>query len=197
MIYQEVDINQSLTDELDKIIRKLGYSKEICNLADYDEKTTQEYCQKRVTKEALDKILQGHDRNVATADENVVRLPPDFVKKSAIPAMFEKLVKDVCKVDRKYIYHITGKFWYPSNGYMGWHTNNSYPGFRFYCSHAEEEGKSFFRFQHPETKEIITSWDRKGWIGRVFAIDTAKPLWHCVYSETNRISVGCNMMVER
>ena len=193
IIYQEIEIDQSLVDELDKVIRKLGYCKEICNLSDYNEEITTQHCIKRLSKETLDEIL--YDRNVATADENVIKLPPDFVKKSNIPSMFEHLVKSACDVQGKYIYHITGKFWYPSNGYMGWHTNNAYPGFRFYCSHADEENKSFFRYQHPETKEIITSWDRKGWIGRIFAINPKKPLWHCVYSETNRISIGCNLMV--
>lgn len=197
MIFTEVDLPDSLVAELSRIIPKMGYKKKLCDAQDYDASKTKEFCAKRVTPEALVQIQEGQDRNVATADENMLRLPPELIKETPLPVMFEELVKDICQVGNKeYIFHVTGKFWYPKNGYMGWHTNNAYPGFRFYCTHAQRANRSFFRYQDPDTKEIITSWDKKGWMGRLFLISKDKPLWHCVYSETNRISTGCNVEVD-
>ena len=86
----------------------------------------------------------------------------------------------------------SGSFWYPNNGYMGWHTNENQMGGRLYCSYAAEEHKSFFRYQIPGTEEIVTSWDEKGWTFRYFEVgDTPETrFWHCVYSNTDRISIG-------
>ena len=83
----------------------------------------------------------------------------------------------------------SGQYWYPRGGYMGWHTNNRYPGWRLYVSHAEEPEKSFFRYRRPEDGEIVTSLDR-AWNVRLFKVSPARPLWHAVYSETNRFSFG-------
>lgn len=84
----------------------------------------------------------------------------------------------------------SGFFWYPYGGYCGWHTNNDSEGERIYLVWAQDEGKSFFRYQDPETKEIITSWDKKGWQIKSFLVSKEKTLWHCVGSKTNRISIG-------
>jgi hypothetical protein len=83
----------------------------------------------------------------------------------------------------------SGQYWYPPGGYMGWHTNNRYPGWRLYVSYAEELGKSFFRYRRPKDGEIVTSQDT-GWNVRLFEVDPARPLWHAVYSDTNRFSFG-------
>jgi hypothetical protein len=83
----------------------------------------------------------------------------------------------------------SGHFWYPRGGYMGWHTNGRFPGWRFYVTHAEEPGKAFFRYRHPETQEIHTSYD-DGWGMRMFYVDPVRPFWHAVYSDTNRFSFG-------
>ena len=87
----------------------------------------------------------------------------------------------------------SGTYWYPENGYMGWHTNENHSGqSRLYCNYAAEDRKSFFRFQSPDSDEIVTSWDRKGWVFRYFEFgDTPETrLWHCVYSSTDRLSFG-------
>jgi hypothetical protein len=83
----------------------------------------------------------------------------------------------------------SGHFWYPRGGYMGWHTNSRFPGWRFYVTYAEEPGKAFFRYRHPDTREIHTSYDN-GWGMRMFYVDPAKPFWHAVYSDTDRFSFG-------
>ena len=83
----------------------------------------------------------------------------------------------------------SGHFWYPQGGYMGWHTNSGAPGWRIYITHAMKAGKSFFRYRDPETGQVITSMDDE-WNVRVFRIDPVVPLWHAVYSDTDRFSLG-------
>ena len=83
----------------------------------------------------------------------------------------------------------SGHFWYPAGSFMSWHTNSRVPGWRAYLSFAEEPGRSFFRYRHPESGEIITLEDT-GWDLRIFKLEANTPLWHAVYSDTNRFSFG-------
>ena len=89
--------------------------------------------------------------------------------------------------DKKGVQVTVAKTWYPPNGYIGWHLDDK--GGRIYSTWAE--GKSFFRYRHPETGMIITSWDKPNqWTFRIFTFNPEKPLWHCVMAEDLRISVG-------
>jgi hypothetical protein len=83
-----------------------------------------------------------------------------------------------------------GMFWQPNPGYMGWHTNLDSIGLRLYVAIVTESDKSFFRYKNPITKEIITSYDKAGVNFRLFLIDKTMPLWHCVLTNTDRISLG-------
>lgn len=83
----------------------------------------------------------------------------------------------------------SGHFWYPPGGYMGWHTNLRKPGWRFYITNSEQPGRSFFRYQDPDSAKIVTAVDQE-WDFRLFRICPRKPFWHAVYSETNRFSLG-------
>lgn len=196
IIYKEIEIDEKLTLILDKIINVLKYEPVNLNFDDYDESITQQHCKKRVSEESLNNILLGYDRNVATADENIIKISSEIIKNLNLSIIFEELIKKECNIKDECSFHMTGKFYYPSNGYMGWHTNNAFPGIRLYCSYAQESEKSFFRFRHPETHEIITSWDKNKWVGRIFYVNPNQPLWHCVYSETDRLSIGCNMRIK-
>lgn len=85
----------------------------------------------------------------------------------------------------------SGLYYYPMGGYCGWHTNSDSPGLRVYLTWAEEGGKSFFRYLDNETGKIVTKYDTKGWSINTFeATSGDKPLWHCVSSDTNRVSIG-------
>lgn len=83
----------------------------------------------------------------------------------------------------------SGVLWYPKGSAMGWHTNSTAPGWRLYINVADEEGESFFRYKVPGSSEIITLNDAK-WNLRVFRLTDEEPLWHSVYSNTNRFSLG-------
>jgi hypothetical protein len=83
----------------------------------------------------------------------------------------------------------SGYFWYPPGAYMSWHTNSGAPGLRLYVSYSEEPGKSFFRYRDPATERIVTSMD-DGLNVRLFAVRADRPLWHAIYSDTHRFSLG-------
>ncbi|GLX79301.1 hypothetical protein tinsulaeT_26410 [Thalassotalea insulae] len=82
----------------------------------------------------------------------------------------------------------SGHFWYPQGAFMSWHTNSQVPGWRVYINYAEQENQSFFRYQDDDNN-VITLNDKQ-WNLRIFKITEQQPLWHCVYSNTNRFSLG-------
>lgn len=85
----------------------------------------------------------------------------------------------------------SGAYMYPPGAYCGWHTNSDLPGMRIYFIWVKEDKKSFFRYVDADDK-VMTVWDKKGWNVRSFNINHT-PLWHCVYSDTIRISFGFNI----
>ncbi len=87
----------------------------------------------------------------------------------------------------------SGLFWYPPGCCMGWHTNSKATGWRIYLNYAETEGKSFFRYRDPVTMQIVTLMDKQ-WNFRVFRVTDENPLWHCIYSNTNRFSIGYRVL---
>src|SRR5690606_37596664 len=83
----------------------------------------------------------------------------------------------------------SGHLWYPPGRCRGGHTTRGAPGWRVYLTHAQEPGRSFFRYRDPATGQVITTPDH-AWDVRLFRIDRQVPLWHAVYSETDRFSFG-------
>ena len=85
---------------------------------------------------------------------------------------------------------ISGHWYYPNEGYIGWHTNHDQPNTkRLYITYASEDKKSFFRYL--ENGEIITCYDNKGITIREFNIPRPPNFfWHCVGSKCNRYSFG-------
>ena len=86
----------------------------------------------------------------------------------------------------------SGLYYYPPNGACGWHTNSNSPGKRVYLTYAEEGNKSFFRYYDNKNNHIVTKYDSKGWNINTFDIgcEDSDRFWHCVGSNTNRISIG-------
>jgi hypothetical protein len=82
----------------------------------------------------------------------------------------------------------SGWWHYPVNGFMSWHTNSDIPSRRLYVTYADEDKKSFFRYED-ENGQIITDYDNKGITIREFD-NRDRLFWHCVYSECNRYSFG-------
>ena len=102
-----------------------------------------------------------------------------------------KLMIKINHIEGDGFYIPTGLFYYPPNGACGWHTNSNSIGKRIYLTYAKEENKSFFRYYDNNKEDIVTKYDKKGWTINKFNIDNEKNLfWHCVGSDTNRISIG-------
>ena len=87
-------------------------------------------------------------------------------------------------------YRCSGIFWLPPSGYCGWHTNSTNADKRMYLVWVEEDNKSFFRYRDVDTDKVVTVWDKSGWNINQFKIPKDKHFWHCVGSNTNRISIG-------
>jgi hypothetical protein len=100
-----------------------------------------------------------------------------------------KLVHVIQRLFPESSVEVSGYFHYPNTGYMAWHTNSDIPCKRLYITWAKESCKSFFRYFKNET--IVTDYDDAGLTFRMFDITNEPPyLWHCVGSETDRISFG-------
>jgi len=84
----------------------------------------------------------------------------------------------------------TGSMWYRPGGYMTWHTNSNGTGHRMYMTYATTPNMSFFRYEDVDSGQIQTSYDVVGWQLRIFSIGRLKKFWHCVSSDTERLSLG-------
>lgn len=177
--------NAPLIYGLDKVAETVKKQKEDCTNM-FDPEVTFDYAKSRVSEEALNEARGKEDIEVATGDANLFKFD-NF--------QFNVVNEEVSKLFRGYQggIGVSGRHWYPPAGYMGWHTNSNSIGYRLYCSHSEEEDSSFFRFLDPITNEIVTSWDKKGWNFRLFQVIKDVKFWHCVYSETDRVSIGYNL----
>ncbi|MEM6462925.1 MAG: hypothetical protein AAF724_13510 [Pseudomonadota bacterium] len=116
-------------------------------------------------------------------DETVVRL------RRHVDDQMGSVLKTLFKSGRRLKARPSGHFWYPPGSFMSWHTNSRTPGWRVYINYAETEGDSFFRYLQSDTGEVITLEDRH-WNVRVFPVSRDTPFWHCVYSQTDRFSLG-------
>lgn len=137
------------------------------------------------TNSQLSNVISFGEKRIkdAVLDDGVDQL------RHTVDELVSDRLQDIFNSDRKLTIVPSGHFWYPQGSYMGWHTNSRAPGWRIYINYAEEPGKSFFRYRDPATGEIVTLWDDV-WNMRVFRVTTENPLWHCVYSNTNRFSLG-------
>jgi hypothetical protein len=101
----------------------------------------------------------------------------------------QQITQLIQKIFPKQVVRPTGFFHYPPTGYMGWHTNRNDPCKRLYLTWTNEANKSFFRYIKDD--KVITDYDDKGLTSRLFEVTGEPPfLWHCVGSETDRLSFG-------
>ena len=172
---------EEIYSKLDKILESFKY-----DLVERYEFFPHKYdIEERTSEKALLDIQKNGNLDKANSlehNDNRIILDDSMLYSIDLKGMMEKEMG----IKREY----SGFFWYPCDAFCGWHTNNNAEGERIYFAWAPEDNKSFFRYQDPETKEIITDWDKKGWQYRKFNVSRDKPFWHCVGSKTNRISIG-------
>jgi len=184
--YEHLLSNENLIHCLNAILKTLDYDSKKCDMSLYKKDVSSDYATDRVSEKTLNELMKN-GKNVATDDANVIKFN-NFQFDNTL-----RLVASMFKGQDAAI-GISGRTWYPSNGYMGWHTNLDSQGYRLYCAHSREENKSFFRYRDPQSGKIITSTDKQGWNFRMFNITKETPVWHCVYSETDRVSIGFNLI---
>ncbi len=88
-----------------------------------------------------------------------------------------------------------GHAYYPAGMSMGWHGNQDAPGLRIYCTWAEFEKQNYFRYENPESGDIITEWEPAGWAVKAFRVpQSPKRLWHCIHASSRRFALGFGVM---
>lgn len=194
-LYNEIEtlkFNFELINTLNLLVDTLYQQRDVCQYDLYQKDLDPQYGKKRVSPESLIEILQEKKQiDVATEDCNLIKYECKDNKNQMVSFIQNEILSFF---KNNYLAITSGKIWYPRNGYMGWHTNSNAEGLRLYCSYAHESDKSFFRFFNSKSKEVITSMDKKGWTFRLFKVDKNEPLWHSVYSETHRISLGFRLV---
>lgn len=131
------------------------------------------------------------DRNKKLIEATKEKYPPVY---QYLLAFEQTLIpNDLISLVQKFYPHnkikISGHWYYPNEGYIGWHTNCDRPSKRMYITYASENKKSFFRYL--ENGEIITCYDNKGLTLREFDIPKMPQFfWHCVGSQCDRYSFG-------
>lgn len=160
--------------------------------SEYDARLPKAEIERRLSLDHLQSIQDGEqNRFVCGSDMNLIRFPT--IRFRELTLKLAATLESLLEPRRKMRLFQSGRNWYPRNGYMGWHTNANVQGFRLYCTHAPASRQSYFRYFDPTTQKIETSWDTAGWNFKCFRTDL-EPLWHCVYSETDRISFGYGLM---
>ena len=155
----------------------------------YDPTLTQSFIEEALSKENLRNVKLNHGDVKYARDVNKNQNRFRFEKD--MPELTD-LLDSLGKTDNN-TYRCSGLFHAPNNGFCGWHTNSTAPGDRMYLVWAEEDNKSFFRWEDPFTGEIITKWEKKGWNINKFVA----PVWHCLGSWTTRISIGIAHMIDK
>lgn len=86
---------------------------------------------------------------------------------------------------------ITGCFFYDTNMFRVWHTNKwDLLGWRIYFIKTNQNNKSFFSYlDHNNNFSYEKLYDNNLTI-RCFKITSIPPLWHSIYSECQRYSLG-------
>ncbi len=191
--YEELDLSdwKQLPALLDATMSNMVYDPSRHRFDRYDVGLTRAHASSRVSLETLQTVMsESPKKNIAGADQNTILLYN--LRERSLEPLIKEIFQELMGSQAHGRCRSSGTIWYPANGYMGWHTNFAARGCRLYCSHAREAGRSFFRFREPGSGVIRTSWDKEGWQFRLFRINS-EPLWHAVYSATDRISLGFNL----
>jgi hypothetical protein len=82
---------------------------------------------------------------------------------------------------------ITNYILYPPNSVMHWHTNSDMEGTRVYYTHNDGDG--IFKYIDSDGNHQL-DYDEKGWTCRTFQITKEDPLWHTIWTNSNRYAFG-------
>lgn len=210
---QTIDFNANGVFDIDAAVIDEGLRASVLRCIDMQKHAAQEALARftpepaalsRVSGDELQRIIaQGDDIHGIASDRsisNVIPFSAAHLQDAVNDGGVERLRRDVDQRIAGLVKRLfgnsnslrvttSGHLWYPPGAYMGWHTNSKVPGWRIYVNYAEQEARSFFRYRDSASGDIITLHDRH-WNIRIFRIRAGQPLWHAVYSDTHRFSMG-------
>ena len=92
-----------------------------------------------------------------------------------------------------------GNFYYPKGAFREWHTNAYHVnGYRIYFI-TKGNGESYFNYVNPDTNKVVNLPDRHEYANIFYVYGTDnwdKMIWHSIYSNTDRFSLGFNVHPE-
>ena len=92
-----------------------------------------------------------------------------------------------------------GNFYYPKGSFREWHTNAYHVnGYRMYFI-AKGPEESYFNYINPDTNQVVNLQDRNEYANIFYVYGTDdwnKMVWHSIYSNTDRFSLGFNIHPE-
>src|SRR5690606_16681544 len=89
---------------------------------------------------------------------------------------------------------ISGNFLYPPGGFREWHTNaHDMPGWRLYYVQTAVPHASWFHYVDPLTQDMHVLEDRDQHFNLFDLHSRDGWLWHSVYSNTHRCSLGLHV----
>ena len=173
------DINCKIKNSIQKIIPKIKTQGKFVSVnntgRDWKYNISEEYLNK------CKKLFEINKESVYPVNEYLLGFKENLISNNLL-----SIIQEIY-FDKKVT--ISGHFYYPNKGYMGWHTNWNQPNKRLYITYASEDKISFFRYF--KNGEIVTCYDNKGITIREFDIpEPPNYFWHCVGSECDRYSFG-------
>lgn len=89
-----------------------------------------------------------------------------------------------------------GNFYYQKYGFREWHTNYIHQnGWRMYFISLPNGGDGWFNMIDPNTDQVVNVKDKDEHVN-IFCVDEKYMLWHSIYSDTDRFSLGFNQIKE-
>ena len=92
-----------------------------------------------------------------------------------------------------------GNFYYPKGAFREWHTNAYHVnGYRMYFI-AKGQGDSYFNYINPDNNQVVNLKDVNEYANIFYVYGTDnwdKMIWHSIYSNTDRFSLGFNIYPE-
>lgn len=83
------------------------------------------------------------------------------------------------------------QMFYPSGGYIGWHTNCNAPGYNIVLS-CNPEAKGYFEHYDHVNDRFVRFEDKAGWNCKVGYFgsneEPEKMYWHCAYTDSPRLT---------
>ncbi len=160
--------------------------------------TVQASRDRHATEETKEELKEYMKYKLPARARNVSGVSSDW-KLTAGRLRHRSLDKDDDPLSLRFLhrYHIriTGLFYYPPGGYAEWHTNKyDLTGWRMYYIKTTEPDKSWFRYKHVKQDTFHIAPDITEHYN-MFYLEGGEDnlIWHSVYSDTHRFSIGFNV----